>query len=228
MRSSSKGRLRVACLTALGLLTALISPVSAQKAPAIDSSESKALMEAMKLEPMGLESDLKKIEEQWDVLEQHIRDAEHIKIRAGKVSRWSVGQQVMHCAMVVDFLGGQLKTLLDNPDMGVNDELKPIREQMLQGGAIPRGRGQAPAPVAVHFQPSLEEIQAKVKEARANWDKIAKRKDEIAKSKAKYPHFAFGPMTPADWTRFTAIHTAHHLKIINDILAEHAKMNSGS
>jgi hypothetical protein len=211
-------------LFAASLVTAAaVFAFSPTTTSAQDSAETKALVEAFKLEPMGLDSDLKKIEEQWKVLESHIKDEKYMKIRAGKVSRWSMGQQVMHCAKVVSFIGGEMQKLLDNPYTGVNEEAKPILSQVLGPGEIPRGRGQAPAPVAVHFQPTMEQIQAEMKNAREVWAKIEARKKDVETSKAKYPHFALGPMTAADWTRFIAIHTAHHLKIMNDILAENAK-----
>ena len=211
--SASRGITMIACLALIAVVA--VSPASAQKA-----SENDTIKKALQMEPMGLEADLKKVEEQWAAIEAHLTGADHIKIRNFKVSWWSVGQQTMHIAKVINLMGQQIEVLLADPTIGAEEKALPLRGVVLAAGALPRGVAKAPEAVQVRTQPTLAEVRAEIKEARRNWAKVAKRKDEIAKSPSKFPHFALGPMTSADWVRFIAIHTAHHLKIVEDILPD--------
>jgi hypothetical protein len=96
-----------------------------------------------------------------------------------------------------------------------------MKAQALANG-FPRGIAQAPPGLGVHYPPKLEEIRAELEKTRAIWDAVIERRDEIPSSTATFPHPVFGPMGAAEWLRFTTVHTAHHLKIVDDILADHA------
>jgi uncharacterized protein (DUF1330 family) len=189
---------------------------SAEHAP----GEIDALKAAWALEPQGLDADIAKMNAQWDAVEAQLADAAHIKIRAGKVSRWSVGQQCLHILKVANLIGSQLPGLLDS-DAPAATGASPMKAQALARG-FPRGIAQAPPGLGVHYPPKLDEIHAELARTREIWDALIARKDEIPASTATFPHPVFGPMGAAEWLRFTTVHTAHHLKIVDDILADHA------
>lgn len=189
---------------------------SAEHAP----GETDALKAAWALAPQGLDADIAKMNAQWDAVEAQLTDTAHIKIRAGKVSRWSVGQQALHILKVANLIGSQVPGLLDS-DAPAAPGASPMKAQALANG-FPRGVAQAPAGLGVHYPPTLDEIRAELKKTREIWNAVIARKDEIPGSTATFPHPVFGPVNAAEWVRFTTVHTAHHLKIVDDILADHA------
>lgn len=211
----------LAAVLAVFALLLIAFPAASQ--PANDASqtasESDALREAWQLPPRGLDADIAKMNEQWDAVEAQLADAAHIKIRAGKVSNWSVGQQSLHILKVANAIGGQLPGLLDSDAPGLAGG-SPMKDQALAHG-FPRGVAQAPLGLGVHYQPDLEEIQQTLKQTRDIWNAVIARRDAIPSATATFPHPVFGPMNAAEWLRFTTVHTSHHLKIIGDILADH-------
>lgn len=197
--------------------------------------ETDALKAAWELAPQGLDADIAKMNAQWDAVEAQLKDAEHIRIRAGKVSRWSVGQQALHILKVANLIGGQFPALLDAGPAAAAEgsapadaasaapapAASPMKAQALANG-FPRGVAQAPQGLGVHYPPQLEEIREALKQTRETWNAVIARRGEIPASTGTFPHPVFGPMNAADWLRFTTVHTSHHLKIIDDILADHA------
>lgn len=217
----SFARIGLSAAMVISCVGGLLGTAPAQTPP----GESDALAKAMKLPPMGLQSDFAAIEAQWKEIDREVALGEkHLQTRVGTVSHWSLGQQTMHIARTINVLVEQMfDPILANPTVNANEAPKPIGKQVLTGGAIPRGAGKAPAAVAIHFQPTYDQIKAEVKKAKESWARVASRKAEVEKNTGKMPHFALGPMTATDWVRFTAIHTQHHLGIIRDIEAATSK-----
>lgn len=172
----------------------------------------------MEADTWDVEPDLGKIEQQWASLVALTEDAELFGLRADAVSGWGVGEQVGHVALVCAGIAGQIEALLAKPETGVGETYKDFAEAMLASGTIPRGAGKAPDAVAVQGEPDAAKIRSELHAARARWAGLGERADEMAASRATYPHFALGALTPANWARFVAVHTAHHLKIVKDIL----------
>jgi uncharacterized protein (DUF1330 family) len=211
-------------LLALGLTLGPGDPAFAQGSDDPTSQpagETAALKAAWELAPQGLDADLKKMNEQWNAIEAQLGDAAHIKIRAGKISNWSVGQQCLHILKVANAIGGQYALLLENPapEGAAAKPGMPMKAQALAGG-FPRGVAQAPRGLGVHYQPDLEEIRTTLAKTREIWQVAIDRKDEIGAATATFPHPVFGPMNAPEWLRFTTVHTSHHLKIVDDILAD--------
>lgn len=209
-----------ALLTGFAMLL-LVIPAGAQSENDVSqtASETDALREAWELPPRGLDADIAKMNEQWDAVDAQLADATHIKIRAGKVSNWSIGQQSLHILKVAAAIGGQVPRLLDSNAPAASGG-SPMKGQALANG-FPRGVAQAPPGLGVHYQPALEECLETLARTREMWNAVLERREEIESSTATFPHPVFGPMNAAEWLRFTTVHTSHHLKIIGDILADY-------
>lgn len=61
-------------------------------------------------------------------------------------------------------------------------------------------------------------VKAVLMAAKPKWDSFSEQVEEILNCPATFPHFALGNFTCAQWIRFNAIHTDHHLHIIRDII----------
>ncbi|HAA13393.1 MAG TPA: hypothetical protein DCE41_17545 [Cytophagales bacterium] len=83
-------------------------------------------------------------------------------------------------------------------------------------GVIPRGRAQAPASVRPPDNISTQAIQEQLAQARGLLTEFEK-----LDPKANYDHAVFGPLRRNQVVKFIAIHTHHHLKIVEDIVAAH-------
>jgi hypothetical protein len=135
------------------------------------------------------------------------------------VSGWGVGQHVEHCAMALDRIVGAISFLLVNPEHGLG--LGPTLARatpMLESGSIPRGMGKAPEFLIPQPEPDRAQTRAQVEAARELWDTLSGKRDEMRECKATFAHFALGNFTSPQWVRFMAVHTAHHFKIVRDIL----------
>lgn len=172
---------------------------------------------------MELTADLAKIEEQWGVLFPMLEDftARDVlgKTKEG-VSEWNVGQQLAHMAKVLGGVGMFVEQSLADPEKDAGLEPNDLGKMLLGAGEIPRGRGVAPDFTRAEPAVTAKEIRESLDTARAKWNALAERTDELASVTSTFPHHHLGPMRPSQWTHFIAIHTAHHLKIIDDILAD--------
>lgn len=167
-----------------------------------------------------LSRDLKKIGQQWAAYDKLLEDKESFNTRWFRVSWWSVGQHIGHVARTMDLLAKQIDEMLANPEKDADLKPNDIVFQVLEGGEIPRGRGHAPESLRLPPKPDPAEVAKELDAAGEGWAKLSTRTQALETVQATYPHFAFGPLTPKRWVRFIAIHNAHHLKIIDDILKE--------
>ncbi len=130
------------------------------------------------------------------------------------VSRWSVGQQIDHL----------LKVLQVTRQVIVSERAPLARRINLAGRLalalnwLPRGVGKAPSSVQPGERPGSA-LGAALAAERAAWRELAGQRELLARREAIYPHPYFGGLTRAEAVRFAAVHTHHHLKIVDDILA---------
>jgi|GEM_PF-729409 len=168
--------------------------------------------------PEDLMADLAKIEQQWSAIYRCLEDPEVFSTRRLKVSWWSVGQHAGHLALSLDRIGREIEDMLAHPDKNAEQPAGQIAVSLLDAGEIPRGRGRAPDFLRVPVNVTPDGVRRELDAARDRWRGLSARADAIAATPAKFPHFALGPLTSAQWTRFMAVHTAHHLRIVEDIL----------
>ncbi len=170
-------------------------------------------------DPWDLDNNLATIARQWDALIALCGDEAVFRAAAPTVSAWGVDKQVHHVGIVMTGMARAMEGMLANPQQGVGlGPTHPMAMPMLESGAIPRGMGKAPAPLLVEAAPAVSDTRGLLTSAKVKWESISVKRDQIRASRATYQHFALGHFTPLQWTRFMAVHTAHHLKIVRDIL----------
>jgi len=132
-------------------------------------------------------------------------------VSAPSVSRWSVGRHLEHCALAITSVVEQLEASRPPaPSAGFH----AVRTAVMLTGRIPRGAADAPpgvvpedGPDEAHTRALLDRAEAAAERARAldpgTW----------------FRHFVLGVLDRDRALRFLAIHDAHHLRIVRDILA---------
>ncbi|MCW8130243.1 MAG: DinB family protein [Planctomycetota bacterium] len=135
--------------------------------------------------------------------------------RKSAVSEWCVGQHLEHVLKV----NGNILRLMSIPFGNDPSVQPPTPEQLLiLTNGIPRGKIKAP----VIVQPTLTEytgLKAAYEQQIAEYRMLSNRVAEIDASKGVFPHPGLGGLTRAQWLWFGEVHTAHHEKIVEEILA---------
>jgi hypothetical protein len=140
--------------------------------------------------------------------------------RADAVSKWGVAQQTHHCALALARIARGVEGLIANPQPGSGTGQKhPQADTMLAAGAFPRGVAKSPDFLIPPDAPDAGETRALLQAAKPLWDALEKRGADITASKGTFPHPILGDFNGVQWVRFMGLHTAHHLKIVRDILA---------
>jgi len=145
-----------------------------------------------------------------------------ISTRAASVSGWSALEHACHLTLANELVLRNLVNLARGSGLlVVADAEQDARAlEILASGALPRGQARSPRMVvppsdvdlettrewAVRF---LEDLTA----FRGGFDARA------ARPRLFVPHQVLGPLDLAQWTRFGAVHTRHHLAIAHEALA---------
>ena len=139
-------------------------------------------------------------------LENHIPNLDKTDSR---VSNSTIGWQIDHCLLVINGVISQLEN--SNPT-----EFQPKwnfnKFMVFTTGKIPRGKARAPKTVTPIDVATSEELKSKIEIAKNN---ILKLTSFPEKSFFKHPYF--NDLNAKQTEKFLAIHTKHHLKIIQDI-----------
>jgi hypothetical protein len=133
------------------------------------------------------------------------------------VSSWSPRMQFVHAALATSSICRFVERILAG-DPGCLPPGAPSAPlaMILSTGSIPRGRAEAPEPLKPEAGVGAEEVRDALAECSERVQALAPRAEEIATSETRLPHFALGPMTPAQWLRFARIHFDHHLAIARE------------
>ena len=138
---------------------------------------------------------------------------EHRDVRNTEVSQASVAWQLDHVLRSII----SIHTALEESDPKDYDggKFSIPKEVVFLLGDFPRGVAQAPDALNPPENVSTEEIMAHFKEAKERMGRI----DQLDEHQF-FDNPAFGKMARNEALRFIKIHTDHHYKIIEDILAE--------
>jgi len=128
------------------------------------------------------------------------------------ISKWSVGMHIHHCCLAMIGICKQLGISVQPPPP---KKTSLARTFVFTTGTIPRGRGAAPEPVLPDNQITSKELNNLLDDA----DTIIQETKNIDVNKW-YDHPYFSILKRDDAIKFLKIHNMHHLKIIQDILAE--------
>jgi len=166
--------------------------------------------------PSRLAASYGRIREQQQEIDRLVAAGDaSLEKRAERISRWTVGQQLEHLAIVnLQVDQTMARALSEAPSAG--RRLSVAGWAALGLGWIPRGVGKAPeASRPAGATPA--ELRAKVAaaaQAIAGWSgQLA----AFAACATRRRHPKFGRLTPVEWIRFVEIHNHHHLKIVRDI-----------
>jgi len=121
-----------------------------------------------------------------------------------------------HIALADSFMAKMIEQCLGDPEPNQPARWADYTEAIFRHGGFKRGTGQAPELIRPD-QHSPESLLKRLDAARRRWERLSLDPNLIEQCRATRPHFAFGDLKPADWTRLCAIHNAHHLRIIEDI-----------
>lgn len=141
---------------------------------------------------------------------------ERLTVRAERVSAWSVAQHLDHLAQANRLCAAAIVSLVESPPSGPEPELTPAGRAVLQTGTIPRGRGQAP-PATKPSAASISETRSRLHAAHSALTAIGERLAAVDEAPGRLAHPSLGGFNAYEWLCFIAIHTRHHLEIIEDI-----------
>jgi hypothetical protein len=159
------------------------------------------------------------VNRQWDALFTLCDKPTAFHASAPTVSGWGVDRHVSHVGIALGRIADAIEGMLADPGMGAGlKPTHPFAMPLLEGGSIPRGVGKAPEILIPPAAPTPAETRAQLQFTKARWDELATRRDDIAANPATFAHFVMGNYSGVQWVRFITIHTAHHFKIIRDIL----------
>ena len=168
-----------------------------------------------------LSSDLDKIEQQWDYVRQILEDPDLFAVRDDDVSGWSCGEHAGHIAKVTQWIASGIEQNLRDPTRDSNGAWTEHTEAILVAGDFPRGVAKSP-PTLDAFGRDREEFLPILPAAQAAWRAITSKREDLPGCEARFPHFALGYLTSAEWVRFCALHTAHHLAVVRDLRGDAA------
>lgn len=132
------------------------------------------------------------------------------KIANEKVSAASVGWHIEHTLLV---LNGISKTIAASDPTAYKWSFNFGRMVVLFTNEIPRGRGKAPQRVQPNKPFDAETLKNRVASARESLKLL-----EGLDPKSNFEHPYFKQLNLKQTLQFIAIHTQHHLDIIDDIL----------
>ena len=127
-----------------------------------------------------------------------------------KISKSTIGWQIDHCLLVVNGIIKQLE--ISNP-ADFQPKWSFFKFLILTTGKIPRGKARAPKLVNPMEVATAQELKTKIELAKKNVLKLTSFPEGFF-----FKHPYFGDMNKKQTEKFLAIHTKHHLKIIQDIL----------
>jgi len=149
------------------------------------------------------------LEKKIGELEQKIDHADKL---ATNISEKAVAWHIDHSLKVIIAV---VNALQNSDPANYKWKFNLIRSYIFTVGSIPRGKGKAPKSVLPADHIIKENLLLQLKEAKDQINTI-----ENLPSNSNFKHPYFGILNVIMTTKFLEIHTGHHLKIINDIIAE--------
>ena len=142
---------------------------------------------------------------------------ERVFRRVERVSAWSVADHLAHLAKSNQAMAEAIRKIIEPGFAEGAGGLTLVGRAVLFTGWIPRGAGKAPENTRPQVE-SGDELRREVGESRQAVLELEAVLPEIETAKGRLGHFAFGGLTALEWLRVMAIHTRHHMKIIDAIL----------
>ena len=134
----------------------------------------------------------------------------HRDRRNPKVSKEDVAWHLDHSLKVIN---RTYEALERSEPQNFSSSLSLSRVIVFTSGRFPRGMAQAPKSVRPPKEIDTDSLYLQLEEARKNLEKI-----ESLEANAHFRHPYFKVINKSQTKRFLKIHTAHHLRIVRDIL----------
>jgi len=138
-----------------------------------------------------------------------------------EISLWSPAEHLYH----VSVANSVFFDFLDQIYRGEGEKLVrggfPTRAGwwMLTSGKIPVGRAKAPEQVAPPTDVLRPEVESVVEKSRREFDLVEQRSPNFVSLRGRVPHFVMGNLNALQWLKFGRIHTFHHIRLVDRILA---------
>jgi hypothetical protein len=147
--------------------------------------------------------------------------AERLLARAPDVSGWSAGEHAFHQILACDLSFKNVLALVKDQGRLVREPEQRGDEALaiLQTGVIPRGVAQAPRFVTPPPRLDLALVRQILGEVSDQRTRLATDIDALRAAPRAIPHQLLGDLSAVEWVRFARVHTAHHLVILDEVLA---------
>ncbi len=172
-------------------------------------------------DPWDLTADMDKIHQQWVIVRRLLENESLSGRRDPEISDWSCGEQAVHMLLIALTMADHIEGNLDEPDRGRGESLQDVASRVLTKGGFSRGVAKAPPEFRPDQTPPDQRSEL-LGSTIAAWERLSARADEIERCPARALHFVLGYLTSSEWVRMCAVHNAHHLRIVLDIVGEEA------
>lgn len=148
-------------------------------------------------------------------------DAATLQRTSAGVSRWSPLQHAAHLTLANELVLKNVVSLVRGTGLLViaTAEQNPRALEILERGTLPRGEAQAPRMVVPPLDIDVRTACEWAALFAAELDAALRSLDFERAPRCFIPHQVLGPLTLAQWARFGAAHTRHHLAIAREVLA---------
>jgi hypothetical protein len=144
------------------------------------------------------------------LLDQLEAKVAHFDVENIEVSQGKIGWHIEHSLLV---MSGITKTLEKSNPSDYKWKFNFVKFVVMTTGVFPRGRAKAPQATQPKSEVTAESLNAHIAKTRERIKTL-----DTMNSDAFFTHPFFGDLKLKQAIRFLAIHTNHHLKIINDIV----------
>jgi hypothetical protein len=146
--------------------------------------------------------------------------ADVAELRRPEVSGWSPLEHVAHVSLANELIVRNLHSLGSGQGALVQLSGEPVAGtlEILQSGAIPRGRAQSPRMVRPPSRIDRALLEEWMAGAESGFEHFASQSELLEAASGRIPHQLLGPLTASQWVRFARIHTLHHLAIADALL----------
>lgn len=166
-----------------------------------------------------LTSDFAKIEQQWTPLRRVLEDPALFEARDKGVSGWSCGQHAGHSLLVAQLMATAVEGNLADPEQNEHETTWDVALRVMTAGDFPRGAAESPPDVHPEDR-AREDFLALLDPTVESWARVRRRAADLPGCAARALHPRLKYLTSTEWVRMCAVHTAHHLALVRDIVGE--------
>jgi hypothetical protein len=150
--------------------------------------------------------------------------AERLSAKPAAHGGWSPHEHLAHLALAAELCLRNVQSLVAREGLLIRPDGEPLPAALdtLRAGHIERGIAEAPRMVRppAAIDPAL--LSRWLQDGRAALEALARDPAAVDAAPGRIPHQLMGPLSAAQWVRFAAVHTQHHVAIARELLAASA------